>query len=289
MNISLQEMMDEFYGHCVLITGEGYELIAAVDYGPRIVSIRRGESPNLFYNSYNEEYRRFYGHKMRLTIDKANNNVYFDDSPVQYSLLEDGVRLLQTVLQPVRLELSMDIIFGAEQNSLMIVHSVKNGTDEPIKLSIYTESPFISKGFVLAPQNIIPEDTRPDRILDLWGSKWTDKRLFIGDRFISLLSDGSDSKLKIGNNNTDGWCGFISGNTAFIKKYIHNRAALYPVPRCSSVLATHRDYLSIQTYSPFYMIEPEESARHVENWSFASTEAIGYNNETQLEGLLNIL
>ncbi len=288
--MSIKEIHTEEFGHCVLVENNDLQLAVTIDYGPRIVSVTKNGGRNLIYHDNDPEFNRCHGHKMRLTVDRPSNGVYFDDSPVIYSVLEDGVKFVQTVLEPIQLELSLDIM-QSNDSSLMIVHSVTNKSKEPLKLSIYTETPLLHDGFVFAPQSEVEETTRPSRILTLWNdTRWTDARLHIGDNYIAVTGSDNCSKLKIGMNNTQGQCMYLNGKNAFVKHYIHNRTALYPFSHCSTYFTAHEHFLSIQTSSPFYLIEPMEIARHIENWSFPDSEtAFGADDEEAMENFTKLL
>lgn len=275
LSLSVKEITTEEFGHCVMISDKNLQIIVTIDYGPRIVSITENSEPNLIYHERDKEFHRCHGHKMRLTLDRPSNTLYCDNSPVMYSLLDDGIKFTQTITEPFTLEISMDIVPGNESGQLMVVHSVVNKSKEPVKLSIYTETPFRHDGFVFVPQSNITEHDKPSRILTLWdNSKWTDNRLYIGNQYVTVQGNQNLSRLKIGSNNTAGWCGYISGINSFIKRYIHNRTALYPFCHCSTYATANDKYVSIQTSSPFYRIEPFEAARHVENWIFPNANYI---------------
>ena len=291
LSISIKEINTEELGHCVIVSNERLQIVVTIDYGPRIVSVTKYGLPNLIYNERDTEFNRCRGHKIRLTVERPSKNVYFDNSAVIYSPLEDGVKFVQTVLEPMQLDLSMDIMLGDDSENLMIVHSVINKSKEAVKLSIYTETPFLHDGFIFIPQSNVSETDRPDRIITLWnGTKWTDERLFIGDKYISVRGNEDFPKLKIGTNNTAGQCVYINGSNSFVKHYIHNRTALYPFSHCSTYITAHKNFLSMQTASPFYIIDPMEIARHIENWSFPKiSEPCGFNDENSIEKFTEML
>ena len=275
LSLSVKEITTEEFGHCVMISANELQIIVTIDYGPRIVSITENSSPNLIYHERDREFHRCHGHKMKLTIDRPSNSLYCDNSPVMYSLLDDGIKFTQTATEPIPLEISMDIVLGSESNNIMIVHSVVNKSKEPVKLSIYTETPVKRDGFIFIPQSNIAEHDKPSRILTLWdNSKWTDNRLYIGNQYVTVCGNNNPSRLKIGSNNTAGWCGYINGINSFVKRYVHNRNALYPFCHCSTYATAKEKYLSIQTSSPFYRIGHLEIARHVENWVFLKANYI---------------
>lgn len=273
--LNVKEITTEEFGHCVQISTADIQIVVTIDYGPRIVSVSTPSEPNLVYFGRDKEYNRCHGHKMSLVPDHAAGGFYCDNSPVMYSPLDDGVKFVQAISSPVPLEVSMDIIPEGDSKSLMVVHSVLNKSKEPVKLSIHTETPLMKDGFIFVPQSNIAESDRPSRILTLWNdSKWSDRRLYIGNQYVTVHTENIPSKLKIGSNNTAGWCGYINGVHSFIKRYIHNRTALYPHCHCSTYATARKDYVSIQTESPFYRIEPAEIARLVENWIFPVSDYI---------------
>lgn len=303
--LSVKELTSEEFGHCALLEYDDIEMYVTLDYGPRIVSVRKHGMPNLLYHQPDPEFERNHGHKMRITLEKSTNGIYCDNSPVRYSPLTDGVSFVQTLSDPVHLELRMDIVFETDIGSFMVVHSVLNQSLEDQKLSIYTETPFQNEGFVFIPQSNIREADRPSRILSLWNNcRWNDKRLFIGNQYVTVHNikpereragefqliggDLIESRLKIGVNNTAGFCGYIEGKHALIKRYAHNRNALYPFNSCSAFATANDGYLSIQNTSPFYMISPGETARFIESWIFARVSGMVHSgNEEEIDEFIN--
>lgn len=290
MSLNVKEIASEEFGNCVQLEYDGTEAVVTLDYGPRIVSVNKNGSTNLIFNAVDPAIGRSHGHKMRITLDKSTNGIYCDNSPVRYSPMAEGVRFVQTITEPVQLEVIMDIFFSAE-GDMTVEHSVLNKSKEQVKLSIYTETPFVTDGFVFIPQGEIITPERPSRILTLWnGCKWSDERLFIGDRYVTVHSEktsGEKPRLKIGVNDTDGIVGFIGKNGNIIKNYTHNRNALYPFYNCSAFATENDGYLSIQMTSPFYLVEPEEAAKHTEIWKLhENRQCVSYDNEKSIDSVL---
>ncbi len=299
MSLNVKEIASEEFGNCALLTTENFEVLVTLDYGPRIVRAHKTDGQNLIYNDVDPDLSINHGHKMGITVDRSTNRIYCDNSPVRYTPETDGVHFFQTITEPAQLEVAMDIIFSDDKDSFTVEHSVYNKSKDEVKVSIYTETPFRNDGFVFIPQNVIKDPERPSRILTLWEDcKWSDSRLFIGDEFVTVHAETADDgqfvdinklkpRLKIGVNDTDGIGGYIGDSGIFIKKYVHNRAALYPFYNCSAFATAHEEFLSIQTTSPFYLIASDESARHEEIWKFAeNNETIVYNDEAAIEKVM---
>ena len=303
--LTVKEVTDERLGHCALLENEGIEIMVTLDYGPRIVSVHREGEPNLIYNNSTPELQRNHGHKMRITLEKSTNPIYCDDLPVRYIPLSDGVSFVQTLTEPAQLELTMDIVFSTDIGSFMVVHGAMNKSLEDIKLSIYTETPFCNEGFVFIPQSNIHEKEKPSRVLTLFDNAgWNDKRLFIGNQYVTVNGNVLETedngeyqlvdadlyapRLKIGVNNTAGFCGYLLNGHSLIKRYVHNRNALYPFNSCSAFATANDGYLSIQNTGPFYITGPGESARHIESWIFAEyPEKIRPRCEDEIDAFIN--
>ncbi len=265
--MNVREILSEQFGNCIQLTKGGTEVMVTLDYGPRIVSVKKDDGIQFIYNGEDEALGKKCGHKMRITLDKSTNGIYCDSSPVRYSPTGSGVRLVQTVTEPVQMEAVMEISF-TEEDDIRVEHSVMNKSKENLKLSIYTETPFAEGGFVFAAQGRAVTPEKPGKIMTLWdGCSWSDIRLTIDDEYVKVRSCGkSGTRLKIGVNDTEGFAGYISGDFALVKNYTHNINALYPFYNCSVFATENGGYLTLQMTSPFYLVEPEEAARHVEIW-----------------------
>ncbi len=266
--MNVREISSEEFGNCIEMENDGTELLVTLDHGPRIVSVVKN-GVQFIYNKTDPAVGRSFGHKMRITLEKSTNGIYCDNSPVRYSPMGNGVRFVQTVTEPVQMEAIIDVSF-TDEGELAVEHSIYNKSREGLKLSIYTETPFCSDGFVFIPQGRAASPERPGKIMTLWEDcKWSDERLFIGDEFVTVkATDLQDRpRLKIGLNDTIGVVGFIGRKFSLLKHYTHNSSALYPFYNCSAFATENNGYLSIQMTSPFYLVEPEEAARHIEKWS----------------------
>ncbi len=268
LSLNTKEIVSELFGNCLQMNDENTEVLVTLDYGPRIVSIHTNNGRELIYQAPDAAIGRPHGHKMRITFEKSTNGIYCDHAPVRYSPMTEGVRFVQSVTEPAQMEVIMDVCL-TENGSLTVEHSIINRSKDPVKVSIYTETPFTRDGFVVIPQGNAASSERPGKIMTLWdGCSWSDERLFIGDRYVMVrsLDEAGKPRLKIGVNDTDGIVGFIGSKGCLIKQYTHNRNALYPFYNCSAFATENNGWLSIQMTSPFYLVEPEEAARHTEIW-----------------------
>lgn len=288
LTMNVREIASEEFGNCIEMENDGTELLVTLDHGPRIVSIRKN-GVQFIYNGIDPAVGRSCGHKMRITLEKSTNGIYCDNFPVRYSPMGNGVRFVQTVTDPAQMEVIMDVCFTGD-GELSLEHSIYNKSREGLKLSIYTETPFYPEGFVFISQGKAVYSERPGKIMTLWKDcKWSDERLFIGDEYVTVKTAASHDKprLKIGINDTMGVAGFIGRKCSLIKRYTHNSNALYPFYNCSAFATENNGYLSLQMTSPFYIVEPEEAARHTETWEISSEgREVSFDNENGIRSII---
>lgn len=266
MSITVRETDSKNGIRCLYITNESIELLVTIEYGPEIIGFQKKSERCLFFGG--KDGCEPQGHRMWL-VSEHEQNYDCNRTPVIYTPLEDGVHFVQSANTTLPIELGLDIMITSDSADIMVIHSLTNKSNESVKLSIHTETKFNPDGFIFVPQSNVRTENAPGRILTLWPDcKWGDSRLFLGNQYVTVThQSGLKSKLKIGSNNTAGWSGYISDKNAFIKRYIHNRNALYPFYGSSTYAYSESEYLSIQTASPFYIVAPNETARHVENWT----------------------
>lgn len=272
--------------HCLSVSDENIELLVTIDRGPEIIGFCK-KGCGLFLSHKDGELPQ--GHSVWIASEHEQR-FFCSTDPVMYTPLENGVNFTQRINASLPLELNLDIMITPELSDIMVIHSLTNKSEESVKLSIHTETKFNPQGFIFIPQSNIHTENAPSRILTLWsGCKWGDPRLFLGNQYVTVTpTPNAKGKLKLGSNNTAGWSGYINGENAFIKRYLHNRNALYPFYGSSTYAYADADILSIQTASPFYIIEPFETARHVESWSlFLNINPCDPHNELSLDNLIN--
>ena len=109
--------------------------------------------------------------------------------------------------------------------------------------------------------------------------------------FMTVQQDASmDYPFKIGYNNMQGWISYVNGNTVLSKRYVHDAKAVYPDNDASSQVYCSKDFLELTVQSPLYRIEPEDTVKHVENFSlFHTTITEKPNNNEAYQTFLETL
>ena len=129
----------------------------------------------------------------------------------------------------------------------------------------------------------------------LWGFWYTvviyDTIKDMHSDFMTVQQDASmDYPFKIGYNNMQGWISYVNGNTVLSKRYVHDAKAVYPDNDASSQVYCSKDFLELTVQSPLYRIEPEDTVKHVENFSlFHTTITEKPNNNEAYQTFLETL
>lgn len=275
MSISIKEINNINYGRCINISNGLLDVVVTIDYGPRIIKYCPKNAKNLFYYDNEREYsfpqnitntnELFYlygGHRMWVSTETGEKSTYPDNIPIVYSPISEGVKLSIPRYDAQGIDLSMDIILTQETTDIMVVHSVKNISNTPKEISINADTALCKKGFVYSMQS-----NREQSIRLYKSSKWKDKRLFIGNDYVTVDANNGDEFI-IGIKNAYGRCGYIDDDVEFDKQYIHNPDMEYNDKDISTKIKIFNNYISLNTISPLYIVESGETIRFVESWRY---------------------
>lgn len=309
MSIEIKEINDQNFGKCLSISNGLIEVSVTIDVGPRIIRFGKIGGPNLLYNDTEREYvvknesiESFYGedsefclyggHRLWLSPERMPQSYYPDNTPVMYTPLPDGASFTPPPQRVRDLQLSMEIMMSQSALDIMVVHTLTNVSVDRRNLALWAITDLAPGGTMIIPQNKNDTHTLPNRSLSFWPyCSMRDSRFFMGDNYITLRSSCDSGKaFKLGTNNHAGWAAYVSDGYTFVKRYVHNMEAKYPDFASSFEAYTDKNYISMETLSPLYTIEPREQVRHVENWSLFDTNSIpNSRDEADIDAFVNQL
>lgn len=310
MSLNVKELEYKNYGKCLLVDNGIINLIVTIDVGPRIISFGFCHGENIFFNDVERLYKyggkeirnyfgensvcyKYGGHKFLTIPEKMPYSFYPDNDPVVYSVLPNGVSFSPPVQRCNNIALSIEIMMNPNATDIMVIHSLENHSDEKQLLGLSGSTDMAPGGLLIVPQNATYDSKYlPNRSMAFWPfSKMNDKRVFIGNRYITIYQDEKiTDKYKIGTNNYSNWAAYLINGDVFMKHYVHNKKARYPDFNSSFEVLTDKNMLEIKTLSPLYEIEPGATVRHVENWSLSKYKTLPtFNNENEIQKLLESL
>lgn len=317
MSLEVKQVTYKNFGNCVSINNDLIQVIVSIDFGPRILSFGFKDSEdssnlksNLLFNDldrmysfHNDKMEGYYsnnaisyiygGHRL-WTCPVSNPETYYpDNEPVVYSITKDGTKFTPPSQKFNDIQLSLEIMMS-QNNNIMVIHRVENLSNETKVLGLSGITTMSGGGTLIIPQNPIPENNqyRPNRSFAFWPySKIYDKRLFWGDKYITIKHDyNNHEKFKIGTNNYSNWAAYINDGYLFIKNYIHNKKAKYPDFNSSFEVYTDENIMELTSLSPLYNLEKGETIKHIESWTIdKASENFRPNDELSIEKIIKNL
>ena len=291
--MDIKEVQFENYGKCLLMTNGIIEAVVTIEAGPRIVRLGPCGGENLMFTDIERKYvvrgkneeslkkdSSFYyygGHREVLMPYKQEQTFYPDNSPVVYSILNDGVLFASQKQKTSDMKLEYEIVMGKDATDIMVVHTAENCSKKVQTHGIAAATMLCGEGTAVLPQS---QESGckyiPGRIAAAWpGTSLNDPNIFLSDKYIFLnRSAQNNTPVKIGLNDTSGWGAYVGKKYAVVKRFVHTPQAAYPDFGCSFEAEVTRDYAELTSLSPIYRMEPGEIIKHVENISIFETKVI---------------
>lgn len=307
--IHTKEMVYKHYGSCISISNDTIELVITIEKGPRIISLGFIGEDNILYNDTEQKYRflnkeisqtngqstyhyLYGGHRFYLSPAQLSEARYPDNDTVVYSIDDDGITFQDLTQTTSNMQLSCKIMLNETGADFMVVHTATNHSNETKHAALSTSTMVNPNGYAILPQHDGSDIFVPNRVYVYWPfTRLHDSRLYMNDTFMTVQPDSSiNYPFKIGYNNTQGWISYVIGNTVLYKRYVHDAKAVYPDNGASSQIFCCKDFLELTVQSPMYRISPQESIKHVENFSLHHTQTVKKpENEEEFQSFLRTL
>jgi hypothetical protein len=263
---------------CLLVSNGVVDFIVATEIGPRILRYGLVNGPNLLgeYPNLKTEtpwgtWRPWGGHRLWVAPEAMPESYAPDNGPVE---VEDRGELSVSLSQPVDrtgIQKEMYIRMQADSSCLEITHKLINRTESAIRVSAWAITIMREGGTAVVP--LAPFRSHDDELLPAqpvvrwYFTDWTDSRWTFGRSHLSLRGDSSsDSPQKIGTMNRQGWCGFLHGESLFIKEFPYVRNSTYPDFGCNNEVYGAGPYIELESLGPLSELQPGFACEHIERW-----------------------
>lgn len=258
------------------------ELIAPLEIGPRIVSLRRPGGRNLLFEieeqlgGRNESQFRFRGgHRLWHSPEHPVRTYQTDNAPVGFEelLKGKGFELTQMVETATGLQkvIRVELI---SPNSVRLTHTLINQGLWPVETSAWTLTMLRVGGLSvvpLPPKGQHPRDLLPEFSLVPWN--YTDLSLpawKIFPSFIRVDTRKVTTPQKIGLTDYPGWSAYWIDGDFFVKTSPVKRGANYPDRGCAFETYADPKLTELETLSPLVALAPGRRITHVETWGLLS-------------------
>ena len=255
-----------------------YSLAAATSYGPRLVSLRHQDGPELLAQLGHEiliehpdsgTYRFHGGHRLWLSPEVPAITYASDDHPCVVASNTEDI----TITGPIDAagfvkELSVSL----DGERLVIDHRVANAGAQPISVALWGITQFRLGGMALIPfRGPSPgpspgADFQADRSLVLWPyTNLVDPRLSWRER-AAVIEAVPGPRLKIGSGPSPERLGYLIDRQLFTKEIVPAGNETYPDRGAVAQVFVEDSFCELESVGPIVSLEPRASASHREIW-----------------------
>lgn len=264
-----------FAGHdCVLLENRALRLLVTRSVGPRILSFGFREGENLFallpgFVTECPGVGLFHfrgGHRLWESPESPSRTYLPDDSPVEITPLEVGLRVVQPTQPRTGLQKSLEIRLEGDSARVEVLHRLNNHGAEAATLAPWAITQLRPGGTAILPQSLADSGVLPNRTLAMWAyTDPADPHVKIG-RSCILVKSPLDAAFKLGFPNPRGWLAYWLDGTLFVKRARYEAGAEYIDFGSSSECYANDRFLELETLGPLQTLAPGDCAEHVETW-----------------------
>jgi hypothetical protein len=304
-NVSVETITYEPWGNALRLTNGSIELIASLDFGPRIIRFGYVGGQNLFLEDQEgkhvnrnpaidrlgEGHWRIYGgHRLWTSPESEPRTTYPDNAAVEWKKLENGFVLSSPVENWTQMRKEISVRMNPATGEVTVDHLVENTGAWPVQFAPWALSVMAPGGTAIVPQVRRQTGLLPNRIISLWPySKMNDPRVTWGEKYIVVRQGDGETPFKFGSSNEAGLAAYQLGEDLFIKRYQHVAGGTYPDFGVSFECYVCGDFLEVETLGELQTVQPGASAVHQELWSLTNAKPLPFDNEELLESEMNKL
>lgn len=291
MTVEISREKNKF-GNCLKLANNQVEILAAIDYGPRIVSFRQIDGENLFFEDVdeficnkNKEIEKAHGkgkfwkgkggHRFWIAPEKMPFTYYPDDAPVNYEIQGNILRLFQPQQVENGIQLTIELMMEEDVAEIKVNHIVKNTSNCTMEIAPWAVTVMAKGGIEIIPRTLRQEEFLPTMSLVIWPyTDLQDDRITFGNEYIVLKQMEIDrksgikkGKFKIGISNEEGWAAYINKGLLFKKEFMYDTKGNYPDYGASYETYTDDHILEMESLGCLKILGPGEETMHEEMWS----------------------
>ncbi len=249
-------------------------LLVTRNIGPRVLWFGFKNDENLFADlpSFVAEppggglFHFYGGHRLWVAPEDFATTYAPDDSPVNISPVKDGYLVTKLIEPQTGLQKSLEILLG-DETQVVIKHHITNHRTKPVTCAPWAITQFKTGGVAILPQARHDACVLPNRSLALWTyTDMSDTNVTWGKDYI-LLHANMKLPFKVGFPNPRGWLAYWFNGSLFVKHAGYNAQAQYYDFNSSSECYCNDQFLELETLAPITVIEPQQTASHVETWN----------------------
>ena len=254
------------------------ELIAVGEIGPRIVSLRVGDGPNVLFDDSNgalarrpavadEDWHIWGGH--RFWISPESETTYQPDNAPCEVQVEDGRLTLTAPPEPSGLQKTLVVSGDGRGGGFRLTHRLRNTGEMLASGAIWALTCIEPTGRIVAPWGEGSESWRCQTV-KYWKA-WAGHGSDVASRQWRPMNDvfvvePTGEEGKVGLYSDAGWLALLRDDATFIKGYDPIVEAVYPDGNCNVELYTCGQFAEMETLGPVTTFMPGVEYTHTEHW-----------------------
>lgn len=267
------------YGRCLQISKGGNEMLVTLDFGPRIISFKRGEGQNILGEDLplkmfveGEDWKLVGGHRFWHGPESFPRTYIPDNDPVEFEVSENKVIIRQKEEKMTSLRKTIEIS-PMDEHNFKIVHKLRNNGLFDVKVALWAITVMRMGGVAIMPLDDKDTGFLPNRKFSIWPyTDIKDKRFELSNRFVAIRQQEMEGKLKIGIDSGKRCACYIEGEDIFIKRFDKFEDREYIDGGCNLEVYTDKKAIELETLSPIYNIKVGHEAYHEEVWEILKYE-----------------
>jgi hypothetical protein len=270
-----------------------YQLQVATTYGPRIVSLRLAEGPELFARlpehvviEYPDSgvYRFHGGHRLWVAPEVPAVSYASDEHACEVTSSAGGF----TVRAPADLaRFVKEIQVTSQGDGLLVDHRLTNAGQEPVEAAPWSITQFPLGGTALLPVAGLGagDPFQADASVILWPyTNMADPRLsWIGR--LALIEATVGPRFKIGSAPRPGRLGYHREGYLFFKEVPASNGGAYSDRGAVGQIFVEDNFCELESLGPLTSLQPGESLSHRETWKAAECASLGLACEQIFDGV----
>lgn len=295
-NVQFKDVDDyKGLGKAIKIANDNYEIIAALDIGPRIMHFAKPDGENIFEDEANlgetlpdgSEWKIYGGHRVWHSPEAFPRSYVSDSIPLEkYEKLSDGIILYQKEEAWTHIQKIMEVRLCDDR--VKVVNRLKNNGAWPIEMAVWSLTIGSRNGREVCPVIQRNSGLLPNTHYVNWPySRMDDSRVYWGQKYIVVDNDpGDETAFKFGYPNEYGWIAYFNKGLCYIKKFHHSRSGNYPDRGCSWETYTSYWGVELESLSPLQTVKPGKDISLEDEWFLFDGVQCPERDEEQIEKVL---
>jgi hypothetical protein len=290
------------YGNCVKLTNGLVELVASLDFGPRILHFSTCGKENMLYNDIakkplaekfdefgGDQLILYGGHRLWISPEIVPRCYHPDNVPVKCEEIENGIILYGAPEEKNQIQKIITVTLHPEKSAVNLRHEVKNLGLWDIELAPWCITMMDKGGKEIVPVTGRQTKYLPNRSITLWDySCMNDSRVYWGKEFITITQDENmENAFKLGLNNEDGYAAYFNKGQVFLRYFEHEIDGFYPDNGCSYETYVNGVMVEMEVLGEMGVLMPGDSLTIDEDWELYAADVVPSNDEAQIKEVLS--